>query len=319
MSYNLVKLEKVPNIRDVWPNEAHHFTHWVADEGLELLSEELGIGEIIDPICEVSVGSKRADIVAKLKGDSKEVIIENQLESTNHDHLGKIVTYAAGRKEAAIVIWIVTKATDEHRKAVDWLNRRTDDNMDFYLVEIQLLKINPSTLVPRFKLISSPLPKETLRVWSDAEKFLIDFWNEFNSYADSIADHFFSPENFNTKHKPYPQTGYDLHVRGIKNASVVFILQKTKKRVKCGIYLPNDKNSYLNLRNHAQEIEGVFGTDVEWDSSDKKKSSSVCVNRECEDFEDLQSQNYIFEWMCDTAFKWKPFLIQYCQDKSSKG
>ena len=138
MEYNLVKLERFINLREVWPNEAYHFTPWIAKNGLELLSDEIGLKGIVEPLCEVQIiGNKRIDIVAKEDGSGKEVIIENQLETANHDHLGKIVTYAAGRHEAAIVIWIVAKATDEHRKAVEWLNTRTDNNIDFFLVEIQ--------------------------------------------------------------------------------------------------------------------------------------------------------------------------------------
>lgn len=316
MNYKLVELERFDNLREVWPHEAHHFTHWVADKGLSMLSKEIGIGDIIDPICEVSVGSKRADIVAKLKDANKgvEVIIENQLEATNHEHLGKIVTYSAGRKEAAVVIWIVEKATEEYRKAVEWLNRRTDDNMDFYLVEIQLFIINQETLAPRFKVVVSPSPKESIREWSENDKFLIDFWNEFNSYADSIPYHFFSSDNFNTKRKPYPQVSYDLHVPYIKDGYVFLSILKSKGMVRTGIYLPDDERSYSRLRANEENISKTFHSEIEWNErNQKKKSSSVCVYKKFEDLESKEFQNEIFSWMCDTALKWKEFLME-CQN-----
>ena len=316
MDYNFVKLERFVNLREVWPHEAHHFTHWVADEGLELLSEEIGLKGIIEPVCEVQiVGNKRIDIVAKEKESGKEVIIENQLEATNHDHLGKIVTYAASRQEAAIVIWIVAKATDEHRKAVEWLNRRTDNNIDFYLVEIQLWKIEQSHLLPRFNVIERPAPKEIFRELSESDKFFVNFWTEFNRYADSIPHKFFSPENFNAKRKPYPQGSYDLHVNGFKNAYVFYVLLKSKKSVKCGIYLPDDKDLFLRLKANSQEIANAFGSEVEWNYG-SKKASSVCVSRECNDLEGTDSQNILFEWMCETALKWKDFMVENCRDMS---
>jgi len=178
------------------------------------------------PTSEVKiVGNKRIDIVAKDKESGREIIIENQLEATNHDHLGKIVTYAAGRHDAAIVIWIVAKATDEHRKAVEWLNRRTDTNIDFYLVEIQLWQIDQSNLLPRFNVIVRPLPKQSKeRELSESNKYNLDFWTEFNSYADSIPNKFFSAENFNSRIKPHPENSYDLHINGYKNLKVCIIL-----------------------------------------------------------------------------------------------
>ena len=158
MTYNFSKQERVSNLREVWPHEAHHFTHWVAEEGLDLLSQELKLNGIEDPKCEEQVGDKQVDIFARERKTDRKIIIENQLEATNHDHLGKIVTYAAG-KTADIVIWIAAKATDEYIKAVEWLNRRTDNNIDFYLIEIQIWKIDDTLLIPRFKVIARPRQK----------------------------------------------------------------------------------------------------------------------------------------------------------------
>lgn len=312
MKYNFIKLERIQNLRDIWSHEAHHFTHWVADNGLKILSEELGISEIIDPVCEVSVGSKRADIVAKLKEDNKEVIIENQLEATNHDHLGKIVTYAAGRHEAAIVIWIVERATVEYRKAVDWLNKRTDNNIDFYLVEIQLWKIDQTNLLPRFNVIVRPAPKETYRELSESDKFFVDFWTEFNHYADSIPYHFFSPdENFNSRQKPHPENSYNLNVNGYKNLCACLIVRKKEKKVKTGIYIPKDKQAFAQLFSHKDEITRIFNSELEWNKG-KKNASSVFLVKSYEDLESVEGQNSIFKWLCNTALVWKDIIKKYC-------
>ena len=312
MKYNLVKLERFKNLREVWPNEAHHFTHWIADNGLELLSDEIGLKGIVDPTCEVQIiGNKRIDIVAKEEKSGKEVIIENQLEATNHDHLGKIVTYAAGRHEAAIVIWIVAKATDEHRKAVEWLNTRTDNNIDFFLVEIQLWKIDHTNLLPRFNVIVRPSPKEIIRELSESDKYYYNFWNEFNRYADSIPEHFFSSENFNCQHKPHPENSYDLHINGYKKLKACIIVRRTEKFVKTGIYIPNDKSTFIQLFAHKEEINKTLKSELEWNEG-KKKASSVFLIKQFDDFESVKGQNTIFKWLCDTTLIWKDIIKKYC-------
>lgn len=313
MGYIFVKLERINNLREVWPHEAHHFTHWVAAEGLELLSSEIGLSGIIDPECEAEIeDKKRIDIVAKEKKSGKRIIIENQLEATNHDHLGKIVTYAAGGHEASIVIWIVEKATDVHRKAVEWLNKRTDNDLDFYLVEIQLWKIDQSKLLPRFNVIVRPSPKQSKeRELSESDKFNIDFWTEFNSYADSIPPNFFSSINFNSPIKPHPENSYDLHVNGYKNLKVCIVLRKKEKCVKTGIYIPNDKDSFSDLYSHKQEIENIFDSELEWNEG-KKRASSVFLIKQFDDFETTTGQNIIFKWLCNTALMWKDVIKNYC-------
>lgn len=108
MKYNLDKLKKV-DLRDVWPHEAFDFTKWLSEEpNLTMLSSAVGIElELIET--ESSVGSFNVDIYAQEAGTGRKVIIENQLEDTNHDHLGKVITYAAG-KGAEVVIWVVARA-----------------------------------------------------------------------------------------------------------------------------------------------------------------------------------------------------------------
>lgn len=121
MKYNLDKLSKV-ELRDVWPHEALDFTKWLSEEpNLAILCSAVGIElELIET--ESSVGSFNVDIYAREAGTGRRVIIENQLEGTNHDHLGKVITYAAG-KGAEVVVWVVARARDERRQAIEWLNQ----------------------------------------------------------------------------------------------------------------------------------------------------------------------------------------------------
>ena len=151
----LDKLSQIKDLRTVWSNEAKDFTPWLAkEENLSLLSETIGIDIVLEET-ESSVGSFSLDIFAKEEGTDRKIIIENQLEDTNHDHLGKLITYASG-KDASIIIWIVKKARDEHRQAIEWLNSHTDKEIGFYLLEIELWKIGGSNPAPKFNIVERP-------------------------------------------------------------------------------------------------------------------------------------------------------------------
>ena len=143
------------DLREVWQNEATDYTNWLAnEENLRLLSDEIGI-EIVLETTEASIGRFRVDILAKEEITGRKIIIENQLEQTNHDHLGKIITYASGL-DAEIIIWIVKDVREEHEKAVNWLNENTDEKINFFAIRMELWKIGDSQIAPKFHVISQP-------------------------------------------------------------------------------------------------------------------------------------------------------------------
>ena len=134
--HKLGKLEKV-DLREIWKNEEYDFSVWLSkEENLKELSDTIGINNIILEERESPVGRYSADIYGKEEGTERKVVIENQLEDSNHDHLGKIITYASG-KEAKTIVWIVKRARDEHRQAIEWLNAHTDEDVGFFLLEIE--------------------------------------------------------------------------------------------------------------------------------------------------------------------------------------
>lgn len=151
----VAKLQRVP-LREIWGDEARNFTPWLAtDEALGLLGELIGRElELIGT--EVAVGPYSADILAKAAGqEDHKVVIENQLGKTDHDHLGKMITYAAGLG-AKTLIWVSDRFCDEHRAALDWLNQNTGENLDFYGLEIRAFRIDDSRPAPQFSAISIP-------------------------------------------------------------------------------------------------------------------------------------------------------------------
>ena len=138
-------------LRDIWPHEAHDFTPWLA-ENLVFLAEALGLDLELEAT-EKRVGDFRADIVGRNRTDNSRLIIENQLEKSNHSHLGKILTYAAGL-DAATIIWIAEKFRPEHRDVLNWLNRNTSAALQFFGVEIEVFQIADSPYAPEFTVVT---------------------------------------------------------------------------------------------------------------------------------------------------------------------
>lgn len=153
----LGRLERV-DLRTAWTDEARHFTPWLAlPENLSVLAETLGYGEdgLELESVERGVGPFRADIVCRDPIDDSRVLIENQLEATDHRHLGQILTYAAGL-EAVTLVWVAARFTEEHRAAADWLNGVTSDRFRFFALEVELWRIGDSPPAPRFNVVAKP-------------------------------------------------------------------------------------------------------------------------------------------------------------------
>lgn len=150
---SLGTLKEITDLREVWPHEAHDFTPWLA-KNISVLGDTIGIDISIEET-ESSVGDFNVDIYAYDADTGRKVIIENQLEETDHDHLGKLITYASG-KDAELVVWLVRKARPEHRAAIEWLNNHTDEGIGFILCEIKLFRIGNSEPAPKFEIIEQP-------------------------------------------------------------------------------------------------------------------------------------------------------------------
>jgi hypothetical protein len=202
----LGRLEQV-ELRNVWVSEAGDFTPWLArEENLKLLGDAVRIELELEGL-EQNVGPFRADILCKDTATGNWVLIENQLQRTDHTHLGQLLTYAAGLKAVSIV-WIADHFTEEHRAALDWLNEITDERFNFFGLEVELWRIGQSPIAPKFNIISQPndwsrtITKEAKKVetenLSPGKQLQLEFWTAFRKYASEHAQRI-KPT------KPFPQ------------------------------------------------------------------------------------------------------------------
>lgn len=258
----LGKMTKITDLRSVWPHEANDFTKWLAEEeNLSLLGDAIGI-ELELEERESSVGSFSVDILAKESGTNRRVIIENQLEDTNHDHLGKLITYASG-KGAEVIVWIVKRARDEHRQAIEWLNQHTDGNIGFFLLEIELWQIGGSEKAPRFNVVEKPndwsKTMKTIEGLSETELLKLDFWTGFN---DEMSNSMEFQKMFRTR-KASPQHWYDLSI-GSSAYHISLTINTLKQNIGAGLYIDDDKELFRRYKKHEAEITEQLNSIVEW-------------------------------------------------------
>jgi hypothetical protein len=304
---SLGKIIKIEDLRTIWKHEARDFSKWLAqEENLALLSETIGI-DIILQETESSVGSFSVDLFATEEGTGRKIIIENQLEDTNHDHLGKIITYASG-KGADIIIWIVKHARDEHRQAIEWLNQHTDANISFFLIEIELWKINDSIPAPKFNIVEKPNDwAKTIKVvagLSDYQKLQLEFWQSFANYAYQKEEF---KKNF-TVRKAQPQSWFSVSV-GRSAVDVNFSVSSQKKLIYADIYFHDDKPSYEQFKKYSKEIEAELGTEVVW--REAAKDCRIFVSKNGDIKKDAAHWQDCFDWFCDMGIKLKDITSKY--------
>lgn len=282
----LGKLKEV-DIRSVWSHEQYDFSKWLAtEENIKELGDTLNLS-LTDVETEKFVGNYRCDILCKDEITGKAVLIENQLEATNHDHLGKIITYASGL-DASVVVWIVSSARDEHASAVEWLNKHTDDELAFFLIEVHAYKIGDSEPAPLFKIIEQPndFAKSVKTISknsdiSDAEKNRLEFWNQLNDVLEQRNKPF-------NKRKATTDHWYSVAM-GSSECRVQIDLVNKEHKIRVGVWVTDNKDLFDSFYAHKNEIEHACGFDLIWDRLENKKAAFVCKYIDGLDFDNQEN------------------------------
>ncbi len=279
----LERLKKI-DLRKAWKSEDQEFTPWLAnEENLELLGDTIGI-ELELVAQEKDVGPFRADILCKNTENESYVLIENQIEKTDHKHLGQLLTYASGL-EAVTIIWIASKFTEEHRKSLDWLNEITDKRFKFFGLEIELFQIGDSPYAPRFNVISMPnnwgksvsqaaksisegIESETKALQYKYWQQLVDFIRESGS---KLKPHDPRPRHWQTF--AIGRSGFNLSATiNTQNNKVAVELWITNKE--------NAKSFFKLLESEKEQIENEIGDKLEWRENPDKTSSKIIIAKD---------------------------------------
>ncbi len=298
MAVKLARITKV-NPREVWKHEALDFTQWLAkEENISVLCEELEINlENVKP--EAAAGRYNVDLVADDIDTKRKVIIENQLEPTDHKHLGQLLTYASAY-DASIIIWVVTDYTEEHRQAIDWFNRNISENISFFLVQIEVYKIGESDPAPKFNIICEPnnwgktVKKSGTGDAVSATKLLqMEFWEGLKAYASTRST------KVNFSHAPQPKHWFNISM-GTSRCHIALTLNTQKSYIGCEIYIRNDKSLYDTFYKNKDKIEASIGSELEWMELPDATASRILITLKTNP-KDRKSWNDSFDWCTRTV------------------
>ena len=304
----LGKLEEV-DIRELWKHEQYDFSEWLSkEENIEILSDEIGL-TLTEINKEVFVGSYRCDLVAKDETTGIKVIIENQLEATNHDHLGKIITYASGL-DANVVIWIVKEAREEHRSAIEWLNNKTTKDISFFLMEIRAYKIGDSLPAPKFVIVEKPndFVKTTNTSidsgeLSKAQAERLNFWNRFNEVLISRN------KPFNVR-KATTDHWYDVAL-GTSEAQISITLVNKTNSIGIEVYINDNKELFDRLYSESEAIQNELDFSMDWQRLDNKKASRIIYYMGGLDFDNHENYDELINEVIDKVVITKDTFKKY--------
>ncbi|MGI9488971.1 MAG: DUF4268 domain-containing protein [Geminicoccaceae bacterium] len=289
------------DLRDIWTSEARDFTPWLArEENLQILGDTLGIDLELEAQ-EKAVGPFRADILCKDIGTDAWVLVENQLERTDHGHLGQLLTYASGLS-AVTIVWIAAHFTEEHRSTLDWLNKITDESFRFFGLELELWRIGDSPAAPKFNIVSKP--NDWSRSVAQAVRAIDEtelsetratqqaYWSTFQHVLNETA----GPVLGNRKPWPRSWIAYPIG-RSVFNLNAA--MTRSKNRIRAELYIRGDdaKAFFHLLQEQKEAIESEYGYPLEWEELPARQDSRIAVYMNSADPEDEKDWSRQHDWL----------------------
>jgi hypothetical protein len=301
MAVDLGQMKKV-RMQELWKHEEQEFTPWLAaEENIKRLADALGLELQVEGI-EVPVGPLSADVLAKDVSGSF-VLIENQFGKTNHDHLGKLLTYAATLNANAIV-WLAERFTDEHRKAIEWLNEHTSEDLSLYAVEVEIWQIDNSKPALRFNVLSQPteITRQATAAKSgpitETRQLQLDFWKLFRQ---RLLDQ----KILSSTQSPRPQYWFNISL-GRANIHLSAIANASDGRIGVRVYLQNKVADIALPQLEAQRaaIEAEIGEPLKGNPYPDKLDKIIVLDREA-DLNDRNQWDEYIDWLVARVDKFR--------------
>ena len=270
---NIGKMERVA-LRELWKHEERGFSAWL-ETNLEMLSEAVGV-TLSDPQRERLAGNFQVDLVAENENGER-VIVENQLEATDHDHLGKLLTYLTNL-DAKAAIWITSAPRPEHIRAIQWLNETTPDDIAFYLVRLAAYRISGSDAAPLFTVIVGPSAEsksfgKQKKKLAERHVIRLRFWEQLLARAKEKG------VLLHAQRSP-SKDGWISAGAGVRSGvSFTYVIWMTDEAA-VELYIDTgdkdeNKRIFDGLRKHQSEIERIFGSPLSWERLDQKRAARV--------------------------------------------
>ncbi|MEM7410159.1 MAG: DUF4268 domain-containing protein [Myxococcota bacterium] len=301
----LGRLEKV-SLRSVWADEAASFTPWLAtEENIELLGDTIGLTLEVEAQ-EKEVGPFRADILCRDHFDEEHwVLVENQLERTDHTHLGQLITYAAGLN-AVTIVWISARFTEEHRAAIDWLNAITDEAFRFFGLEVEAWRIGASPPAPKFNIVSKPndwsrqvasAAQRASGELSEVKSLQLEFWTELRDHVNQHATHVHAGR----KARPQHWLNFRIGRSGFCLSAVASTWSSAgsdchELRAELVMFGESACDAFASLSKDREAVESEMGETLEWYSTEGVTKRRVFVSREA-DLRDRASWSEYHAWL----------------------
>lgn len=291
--------------RAVWPNEAHDFTPWLA-EHLDQLGAAIEMDlELVRR--ESDAGDFSIDLLARDLGRDRFVVIENQLTPTDHRHLGQSITYAA-HADAGVVVWVCREFREEHRAALDWLNRGLSATTEFYGVVVEVLQIDKSRPAVNFRVVAAPAGRSSRRSAPGEDQEPSDKGHRYRNFFQRLIDSLREKHHFTNARAGQPQSWYSFSsgVRGF----VYGVNFPSGGRMCTELYIDGgDEDWNLEalraLREQSADIEREFGEKLDWQEMETKRACRIALYRKGSIMDPQDKLDEYMAWAIEHVLKLK--------------
>lgn len=298
---------KINNValRDIWPGEATHFTPWLS-MNMNVLSEILGMDLELEEV-EGSAGDFSADLVARDLSTNRKVVVENQFGSTDHRHLGQIITYSSVLN-AGVVVWIAESIRPEHKSAIDFLNLNLKESLQIYVLELSVIRIDDSK--PAFVFTKICMPAESILAGPEiGNKVVNETSQKYRDYFQVLIDTLRENHKFTNARAGQPQSWYTFASENSKvfKYSTSFA---SGGRVRTEVYIDTSdkaKNEQLFdlLYLDKDAIESEFGSQLTWEKLETKRASRIAIYRDGNIDQDSETLDQIRIWSIEHLLRFK--------------